>query len=68
MPTSIHQDIDAAGGEGGRRDRELLLRSIKALAIALHRRLRAAGVDNMTAAQWQAVIQDEWTNRKADGD
>lgn len=70
MATRISDDgeFDDAGGEGGRRDRALNARAIRALAIAIHRRLRAANVDQMTPAQWQNLIQDEWTNRKQAGD
>jgi hypothetical protein len=44
------------------RQRDLALRGIKALAIAIQKRLRAANVDTITPAQWQNQIETEWDN------
>ena len=79
MRLSDDGELDDAGGEGGRRDRELLTRAIRMLAVAVHRRFKALGrrnpsdpnspmIDQLSVAEWEALMKDEWANRRRDGD
>lgn len=42
-------------------ERELAMRGLKALAIAVHKRLKSSvPADSVTAQQWEAAIRAEW--------
>ena len=44
-----------------RRERELALRALKALAVAIHKRFKASvPTDTVTAQQWENAIRAEW--------
>lgn len=42
------------------RDRDLSMRAIKALSVAIHKRFKLIPADTVTAAQWQRAIETEW--------
>lgn len=68
MAIRLFDEFEDAGGEAGRFDRNMTRRALKTLAIAIHRRLRDARVDQVTQGEWLAQINAEWNTRKADGD
>lgn len=56
-------EIDAydAAERATRRDRDLGLKALRALALAIHKRCKAQiPTDTTTAAQWEAAIKAEW--------
>ena len=56
-------DIDAydAAKRAERRDRDLEMKALKALAVATHKRFKAkVPTDTTTAAQWEAAIRVEY--------